>query len=303
MSRIEDAILKIKARSQRDSERSSIAAAAVQRVPTPAPEHTATVVPTGPAHRPRPLPTKSIRLDLAHLRVEGLVPPLSDERRITNEFRAIKRALLANVTGRSGEAIPGASVIMVASALPNEGKTYTAFNLALSLSLEQDYHVVLVDGDVAKPNITRVLDLERERGLLDALEDPELHLDDVEVATDLPSLTIIPAGTPRDSANEMLSSTRMETLVKEAAERPGYLYVFDSTPLLLTNESRALAEFVGQIALVVRAGVTPQQAVKSAIDALPKDRFIGLVLNQRKGTVDERYYGYGYGYQYGAGKA
>ena len=239
-------------------------------------------------------PARTIALDLAALVAAGLLPPKEDARQISNEFRAIKRTLIGNITGRSGTKIPAGNILMVASALPGEGKTFCAMNLALTLSLEKDYSVVLIDGDVAKPNISRELGLAEAPGLLDVLRSGEGDLAGIEIGTSVPRLSFVPAGRPDDDAAELLSSSRMARLVEEMRAQPNRLFVFDSTPLLLTNESRVMAEIAGQVVLVVRAASTPRTAVKSAIAELPEDVYVGIVLNQKEAAPGSDYYGYGH---------
>ncbi len=239
-------------------------------------------------------PVRTISIDTQELVRAGLLPPKEDARQISNEFRAIKRTLIGNVTGRNGPRIDGGNVMMVASAVAGEGKTYCAVNLALTLSLEKDYSVVLIDGDVAKPNISRVLGLQESPGLLDLLRSGEGDLASIEIGTSIPRLSVVPAGRPDEDAAELLSSNRMVRLVAEMHAQPNRLYVFDSTPLLLTNESRVLAEVAGQIILVVRAAATPRTAVKSALAELPENAYIGVVLNQKEAAPGADYYGYGH---------
>ena len=293
MSRIEEAIRKMKAQSAAAAIRDDVAAVAPVREPRPLSHDARAAAEPVPFKRPTHTPPHSIELDMASLREQHMLPAPADERKIENEFRSIKRALLGNVTGRSGRRLESANIIMVASALPEEGKTFTTLNLAFSLALEKDFRLVLIDGDVAKPNISRALGLEQRRGLLDVLADDTLRLEDVEVGTNVPGLSVVPAGRHQPTAAELLSSGRMEQLVAGLGAYTDCLYVFDTTPLLLTNESRVLAEMAGQVVLVVRAGVTPQGAVMDALAQIPEERYVGLVLNQRRGGGGSYYYGYG----------
>lgn len=239
----------------------------------------------------RTAPTRSaIALQLLELRAKGLLAPEELDHKIANEFRAIKRTLLSHLPGRSETALPGANTILVASSLPGEGKTTCALNLALALALERDYQVVLVDADVVNPSLSRTLGIDRQVGLLDVLRDPVLNLSDVEVATGIAGLTVISCGTRGSDAPELLSSARMASIARRMAEAGKRLFVFDTTPLLLTNESRALSEMVGQVAFVVRAGKTARSAVKAAIRLLPKDTYVGLLLNARASGLDDDYY-------------
>ncbi len=242
-------------------------------------------------------PHMSIEMRLSELRASGYLPPLMEDNKIANEFRVIKRSLLNHLPGRCKNPESSANVIMVSSALSNEGKTTCTLNLAFALSLERDFSVVLVDGDVVNPTISRMLGVEEQPGLLDVLRDPTLSLNDVEIGTGVQGLTLIPAGKRGYDSPELLSSNRMMRLTEEMQRASNRLFLFDSTPILLTNESRALSEMAGQIAFIVRAGSTPRDAVKDAISLLAKDTYVGIVLNFKSNHDDEEYYYY-YSYDY-----
>jgi protein-tyrosine kinase len=228
-----------------------------------------------------------------------LLPPEHQERQIADEYRQIKRPLIANALGKGTNKLPKGHLIMMASALPGEGKTFTSINLAFSLALEKDLNVLLVDADVLKPHVTRMFGLVKEPGLVDALIDSNSNVDELILATNIPGLSVLPAGhtTETEHVTELLASRRMEELVAHLAVRdPSRIILFDSPPLLLTTESRALANVVGQIVLVVRADSTPRNALLEAIDLLGDGKSIGLVLNQSASPAASGYYGYGQRY-------
>lgn len=236
-----------------------------------------------------------IRVDRRALRAEGLMPPEHQERALADQYRQIKRPLIANALGTGVPKLAQGRLIMMASAMPGEGKTFTSINLALSMALEKDVSVLLVDADVAKPHISRTFGVEHEPGLLDLLREESAQVDSYVIPTDVPGLSILPAGRRSDTATELLASRRMQQVAHSLAERdPSRLALIDSPPLLLTSESRALAQSVGQIVVVVRAGITPQQAVLDGISYLGEGKFIGLVLNQSTVSGPGGYY-YGYG--------
>jgi protein-tyrosine kinase len=268
------------------------------RAPATTSKPAAPVAPSAPR---RVLPMRDpIHVDRNALRAAGLLPPEHQERQIADQYRQIKRPLLANVTGRGAKKIANGHLIMAASALPNEGKTFTSINLALSLALEKDSTVLLVDADVAKRHLSRIFGVEKEPGLLDALKDDTLDLESLVIPTNIPGLNILPAGHRTDTATELLSSAHMvRTVAQFGAHSPDRIVLLDSPPLLLTSESRALAAVVGQVVLVVRAGYTPQQAVLDAVSFVPEDKALGFVLNQCDVRASEGYY-YGDGY-YGEG--
>ena len=243
-----------------------------------------------------PLTLLPIALDRGTLRAAGLLPPESDANMLARQYRKIKHPLIAQAMGRGVPRAPKGYLIMIASAMPGEGKSFTAVNLALSLALEKDIRVLLVDADVAKPQLSHVLGLEKEKGLLDALREPDLDVETLVRATDVPTLSFLPAGIGSDEATELLSSSRMEQLAErfgESDERR--IVVFDSPPLLQTTESPALARIAGQIVVVVRAESTPQPVLLDALESLGDHPAVSLVLNQSTQTVSSSYYYYGYG--------
>jgi protein-tyrosine kinase len=244
--------------------------------------------------RPRHRTDKQIRVDRNVLRSLELLPPDHHERHLADQFRQIKRPIIAAATGRGAEKLPRGQFIMMASAMPGEGKTFTSLNLALSMALEKDISVLLVDADVAKPHISTTFGAADEPGLLDVLRDESIDVESVILPTDVPGLNILPAGRRSDTATELLASHRMDEIVAQLAARdPMRIALIDSPPLLLTSESRALAQSVGQVVLVVRAAMTPQQAVLDAIDNLGEGRPISLILNQSMAPANGYYYGYG----------
>ncbi|MFO1395091.1 MAG: AAA family ATPase [Steroidobacteraceae bacterium] len=245
----------------------------------------------------------SINLDADALRRAGYLPPVEQEREIAEQFRHIKRPLLARAFGRGTAPVEYGRVIMVTSALPGEGKTFCALNLARSLCLEKDSSVLLVDADTARPQVTRTLGLQGRPGLVDALLDHAVDIEGLVNLTNLPKLTVIPAGRPSETAAELLSSARMGELLARLTSKdwPNRIVLLDAPPLLVTNEAKTLVDAAGQVVLVVRGASTPQSAVLDAIGHLPEDKFVGLVLNESE-TVSGAGYGYGYYgrmYEYG----
>ncbi len=224
---------------------------------------------------------RRLHVNRVALQSEGLMPPEHQSRQIMQQFRQIKRPLIANAMRPANGETAQPTQIMVASALPGEGKTFTALNLALSLAQEKDLQVVLVDGDVLKPQLSRVLNIEHEAGLLDLLRDNTLDPASVVRATDIPNLAVVSAGHRTENTTELLASGRMEMIAQAFGNvRERRVVVFDSSPLLLTTESQALAQVAGQVVVVVRAEFTPQQTVMDAITHLPNRGVVSLVLNQ-----------------------
>jgi protein-tyrosine kinase len=238
-----------------------------------------------------------IALDPDAMRRAGYLPPQEQEREISEQFRHIKRPLLARAFGRGMAPMPGGRIVMISSALAGEGKTFCTINLARSLCLETDSSVLLVDGDTARPQLTRAMGLFGEPGLVDALSDDSLDVASLVATTSIPKLSVLGAGRISASAPELLGSARMEELLQRLTSHrwPNRIVVLDSPPLLMTNEAKTLVDYAGQVVLVVRAGTTPHSAVLDAISHLREDQFVGLILNESD-TVAGVGYGYGYGY-------
>jgi protein-tyrosine kinase len=236
-------------------------------------------------------PARTVTIDQVALRAAGLLPPEHQAEQLARQYRQIKRPLIAKALGRGTAPIPAGNLIMVASAMPGEGKTFMSLNLAFSMRLEKDIRVVLVDGDVANPQISRLLGVDKERGLLDVVRDPSIDIDSVILPTDVSGLSVLPAGRRADNATELLASARMREIAAHLAGRdPLRIALVDSPPLLLTTESHALSEVMGQVVIVVRADQTPQQAVLDAVDHLEEGKPIALVLNQSMHHPTASYY-------------
>lgn len=260
------------------------------------PAHAASNAHSSAAHALEGARSPPIVLDRDVLRAAGLLPPVDDERRLSSEYRKIKRPLIASAVGRGVARLPNGYLIMLASAMPGEGKTFTAVNLALSMASEKDLSVLLVDADVAKPHLSRMLGLEGERGLLDLLRDPQLDVESVIRPTDVPTLSFLPAGKNSADATELLASKRMEEVAALLGKRDGHrIVLFDTPPLIQTTESPVLMQVAGQILVVVRAESTPQPVLLDALESLRDHPAVSLMLNQSLRSKTSAYYYYGYG--------
>jgi exopolysaccharide/PEP-CTERM locus tyrosine autokinase len=242
---------------------------------------------------PPPPPERRIAVDREALREAGYLPETSVDRRFADHYRQIKRPLISAALA-APEAVPGSPrLIMMASALPGDGKTFTSINLALSMARERDVSVVLVDSDTPKPHVSRIFGVDSEPGLLEALGDSSTDVESLVLPTDVGGLSILPAGKTHDGATELLASARMSAVVTRLiARNPRRIVLFDSPPLLVSSESRALSSIAGQVVLVVRSGTTPNQAVLDALEQLG-DRPVALILNQGRVSLTGGYYGYG----------
>jgi exopolysaccharide/PEP-CTERM locus tyrosine autokinase len=241
--------------------------------------------------------TRRVELDLARMRELGMVTAAGGRTPLLEDFRIIKRPLLQRAFGESMPGDNPGNLIMITSSLPGEGKTYTAINLAMSIAMELDHTVLLVDADVARPSVLRTLGLPNQRGLMDILVDDKLDMADVMLRTNVDTLSILPAGTSTPRATELLASSTMSNLVNEIASRyPDRIVIFDSPPLLLTSESRVLASHMGQIVMVVEAQTTTQHAVKEALSQLEGLKNVNLIYNKTRDLPGiEETYDYHYG--------
>lgn len=233
------------------------------------------------------------QIDLAALKRMGILPADDEaDRRLGDELRRIKRPLLANAFGTGAETFVRGKRIAVTSAEAGEGKSFAAVNLALSLARETDFEVLLVDGDIIKPDITRGFGLTGKPGLMDLLAEEQRVPAEVITRTDVPNLLIVPAGTRHPLAAELFRSRRMEYVLDQlGGHNRGRLMVFDSSPLLATFESQVLASHMGQVVMVVAATRTRRQAVQSALESLNGFQYVGLVLNMSRLPAGDNYYG------------
>jgi len=232
-------------------------------------------------------------INLARLKQAGLITPDGERSQLAEEFRVIKRPLLMNAFGRGAARVANGNLIMVTSSLPGEGKSFCAVNLAMSIAMERDHTVLLIDADVAKPSVPRYLGLKTDRGLMDLLIDDSLQMSEVLIKTNVEKLTLLPAGRGHRYATELLASNAMDRLLDDVARRyPDRIIIFDSPPLLATSEARVLATHMGQIVMVVEAEKTTHEAVKEALKHIEGCEVVGMVLNKGKMAGGTDYYGY-----------
>ena len=245
-------------------------------------------------------PGAPLHIDLDALRAAGVLPPQSLERQLADEYRRIKWPVLERAFKREGATSTDDTLVMVTSALPGDGKTFTALNLALSIARERDSSVLLIDADVSKSHMSELLGVRGRAGLTDLLENPAMDPAAVIQATDVDGLRIMAAGRRSDTVPELMASQRMRDLsLQLAARNRERVIIFDSPPLLATNESQVLAKVVGQILLVVRANATPRSAVEEAVALLDRNKYIALVLNQLRALFGLGSYYSGHYYNYG----
>jgi protein-tyrosine kinase len=269
----------------------STQAAAGSTVPAPVAE---------PA-RPSARRSRNLEIDLKRLAARGHLVPGRGTDTMSEQYQQIKRRLLSNINNPEGGFDAPPNLIMITSSVPNEGKTFTSVNLALSLAMELERTVLAVDTDVIKQDMTRTFGASGRPGLFDYLSRDDITLPDVICNTNVPKLSLVPAGTERTTITERLASDAMRRLTLELAQRySDRIVLFDCPPVLATTGATALAPYIGQIVVVVEAGRTTHDTLRHALQMLDHVSITGLILNKVKETMTDgyQYYGYRYGYGY-----
>ena len=256
------------------------------------------LVPTAPAAESR-----RVEINFEALAAAGILVPNAPRSLLGDQFRVVKRPLIRNAMGKGASKLANGNLIMITSALAGEGKSFTAVNLAMSIATELDHTVMLVDADVARPSVSRMLGLVSGSdpgygpGLLDVL-DGSVEMSTALLKTNIDKLTVLPSGTQHSRATELLASDAMTRMLDEMGRRyPDRIIIFDSPPLLLTTEARVLATHMGQIVVVVQAEKTLQADVQSALATIESCPVRLLLLNRAQAKAEG---GYGYGYGYGS---
>lgn len=233
-------------------------------------------------------------IDRIALAEGGYLVPDGPVTAMSEEYRIVKRQLLAATSTDIEDA--RSRRILVCSAQPGEGKTFSAINLALSIAAEKDREVLLVDGDFANPSIPQALGLTPGLGLMDALADPAVAVEDCVIRTEIPTLAVLPAGQQTNNDTEYLASARTEQVfARLGAAHPNRIILFDSPPLLAASPASVLAAHVGQALLVVRADVTTEGVLRDAAGMLRECPQVRMLLNGVKFATSGRRFGSYYG--------
>lgn len=243
--------------------------------------------PVAPPRAPAPTPTpKTVvcggraTIDRALLAERRMIVPGAPIDALTEEFRLVKRQLLTTARAIRREDPDLSRTILVCSAQPNDGKTYCAVNLAISMAAEREVEVLLIDADFAKPDVMARLGLPEGPGLLDALADPKIEIERCVVRTDVPHLSLLPCGTKTTADTELVASARTGALIAQLlAADPTRILIFDSPPVLAASPASVLANYVGQAMLVVRADRTGEGDLREAVALLDGCEHVQLILN------------------------
>lgn len=282
----------------RDKDREGVSAEQAAELPPPPPRRVfeERVAPAVDPQQSGDLAKRSreVVLDTDRLALAGTIDWSSDRTPVMEEIRLIKRRLLRRAFQRNDGQGPPSHLVMVTSAKPREGKTFTSTNLAISISLEEDYNVLLVDADIRRQALRQNLGLEANRGFVDLLLDPNLDMADVLLRTNIPRLSVLPAGTMSDRAPELLASSRMRDLIDDMAYRyRDRIILFDTAPCLVSSDAATLAAHMGQTVFVIEAEQTQQHEIVAALNLISACPEISLVLNKAQPIASTSYGGYG----------
>ena len=237
--------------------------------------------------------SRQVDINLQRLHQQGIVTRDGGRTSAAEDFRIIKRPLLRAAKAAVEAGASNGNLIVVTSALPGEGKTHCAVNLAMSIAMEKDHTVLLVDADVARPSVLKILGLPAAPGLMDVLLSDSMTLADVILRTNIPNLSLLPAGRYNKHATELLASQTMSSLLAEIAGRyADRIVVFDSPPLLLTSEAGVLAGQMGHVVMVIEAEKTTQRDVREALRRLEHCAEVQIICNKARGFGTGEYYGY-----------
>ena len=240
------------------------------------------------------MPDQVLEIDRESLLEAGLLTSLSPDPAGASSYRRIKRPIIANAFARRGDEAECANVVMLTSAMPGAGKSFCSYGLAVSIAQERDIGAVLIDADVLRPTITRAFGLEAYPGLTDFLSEDRDNIEDVILQTDIDDIVVMPAGSLRENATELLASRRMKRLVKTLSRAfADRIVIVDTPPMLITTEAQVLADHVGQVVLVVEAGVTAHADVLEVLEVLDRGKPVNAILNKSR-NVSAQQYGSGY---------
>ena len=219
--------------------------------------------------------TRVTSIDPAFLKKNKILS-LFHEEEISDQIKILSTQILNKMAEIGGNSL------LITSARPSEGKTFTAINLAMSICLQVDRTVLLVDADLRRPAIHRYLGLDTVEGLSDYLLF-QAEIPNLLINPDIEKLIILPGGKALPNSTEVLGSPRMESLVKEMKERyPDRFIIFDSSALLARADPLVFSRYIDGFLLVVEAEKTSTKDVEKALDLLKEKTVVGIVLNKAK---------------------
>lgn len=223
-----------------------------------------------------------LELNFKILARAGYLTPDTTQGSLAEEYRLLKHSLLPRSNPIEAPLNKYDNLIAITSALSGEGKTFTSFNLAMSIATALDTTtVLLIDCDLIGRSLTNLVGLADAPGLTDLLLDPQISLRDVIVYTNIPKLRLMPAGRVHGNAIELLASERIRDMTYEfSTHYSSHVTLFDTVPLLLNSQILLLTSLVGKILVVVEEGKTLRKDIKEAVSLLDQGKAIGMILNK-----------------------
>jgi len=229
----------------------------------------------------------TIKFDFAALKKNGYINPAMRRSLISEETRLIKRRLFKKMSFLDGAtkfkdgSLNIDHVIQMTSSKPNEGKSFTALNLALSIVMDERYNVLLIDADIRRASLTKTLNLHNEIGLTDVLRNSKVDLSQVLKKEKNYPLSFLPAGSGVASATDLFGGQKMKEFVHDIASRyQDRIIIFDTPPLLAGTESVVLSHHVGQVLYVIDSSGTPKAIIETGLDLLDNYDKVSLIINK-----------------------
>jgi protein-tyrosine kinase len=300
MSIVQSALERAKSNRALESRPAKVLSTVPNNVPVAAPaDIVANAAGTGSLRLPVSWPAGAsiVPINYDRLREQLLYPTGDSVRRQQDDYRSIRREVIAATRQRPGpdSALIG-PIVVVTSALPGDGKSYTALNLALSMASEGIHDVLLIDADTVRHSLSTAFDLEGARGLIDVLEHPTKSFMEFAHPTSIDRLRFLPAGRRHEGASDLFSVGRIAPLFAAiSAALEGHVVIVDTAPILLSSETPVLTDTAGQVLMVIRAGHTLQDSIKDAASRVKASVPLGLVLNAFEPVLPSEkkaYYGY-----------
>lgn len=234
--------------------------------------------------------SRTVDLNYSYLKKLGILVPKNNNIMLSEQYRRIKRQILINAFDTGNKKVRNPNIVLITSAAPEEGKSFTSLNLSFSVTNEFNNTVLFIDADLPRHSSTNRLGLSGEEGLTDFLLDESKDISDVLLRTDIPNLSIITAGRKSDWTPEILASKRMSRFLDDLSQRyHDRLVIIDAPPLLQDSSASVLSRIVGQVILVVEAEKTPQHVVQEAVETIEDAQYIGLILNKSNQRDESKY--------------
>ena len=247
---------------------------------------------------------RTVIISPTSLAAQGITLPGSAYSKTVEEFRAIKRQIITATQRARQNGGVNANILLVTSARPGDGKTFTSINIALAMAFEKDARVLLMDCDAYRQAASLYLGITSEHGWVDVAKDPSLPIQSQILQTNIPGLSVLPAGQKSEEIPELMASQRTRTIFDTLVrDDPGRYIVVDALPCLASSEASILAGIAGQAIFVVSAHETSREEIEASLRTLSASPSVSLVLNKVEPVLTDQFDGYGYRYGYAYDKA